>query len=1089
MSINLNNVNISLAEFQRLAKGDYNAGEVRLASENKLEKVNNHVHLTFLNHKTIDHAEVIAIKNAFVKALEDNGVSPERLNEIRQKLGLASSSVNWTDMSKLSMKPLTRQQIREIIDANAQSINNADIQTSSAIYKGGAMSSSNVAAREKVNTALAAPTRELDENVQISAFQIVATGQIGYVSGRIEYFLDATKKVLDALMEGCGGKPRADVQATATLKLESGLTLKIPTCFSELEFSRKLEDDIFRINDLARGKESINPSIDMDVVEQYGKLDTPQAREKYFADLVGNPHGGTMARMVAMKILNDAGIIDYDTLNIPNRMDDAQAIQFAKHLDSIRNLSRDAIRNDPTFKALTDNKVLFPRMVAETEVPALSGSLFNSRIEAAFKNTPEDIPLPSFRNFPKEAFEVVKQRLGDSALPKNPLKPVTGNFLADALKAWNGESRITAEEAHDAYITAALKQGARRMIDKAIDKAVEEMNLKGQKLGNSLDAVLFGNPDLLDRIANAENPEAAQEILAGAKDKIRNCILLSREVGNSRRGVIDKAKTLLFNSLNITKESVASAKINLDNLFEFGKLKETAEKLEKSIFEGKAGVKTSEDIQKAFDKLARDFIQTRIDSLAKLDVLKELNLPKKTMQLFKYTLLTCRKGNKIDLPKLLNLAKTADLSKAEAVLKNKNATNDDVFKVLKDVMQPILNEAQGGDDFEGVDGRHAPYVLFLGILAHERKDFADMVVKFVSKPEVHKALLTGAADMLLGTTYELKNLTLDPKINPYAAEELPQADVFFPVDAANAHIRDALIFGQLNAERGPAIDRLVEKAKDDPDMLAVLQFGNCQAAKSIIIAGNGAMRTEEEQTRRFDAIKGNLEELRKATAGDKRAYDIAFKQFLTLGGHALPPGTITKLFEAAGNADIGAIKLPPNASPKQLAEFLCNVEKTVASVVAETGVMKNFDKESGAADIDPINSLVMGKIFSRLDKDTLQAIKTGLFSENFQKLAAACDDIHEGDFPREIRGEIRQKPRRNVVATGLLASSMSNLGIFRMAVLNTVSDALGETGQTLPPPAKPSLEEFKDIYNALERHTLENHPELLTRADEAIAQG
>ena len=1088
MSINLSNVNISLAEFQRLAKGDYNAGEVRLASENKLEKVNNHVHLKFLNNKTIDHAEVIAIKNAFIKALDDNGVQPERLNEIRQKLGLASSGGNWGDMSKLSMKPLTRQQIREIIDANAKYMTDLQIETSATIYKGGAMSSGNVAARDKVNTALAASTRSLDENVEISAFQIVATGQIGYISGRAEYFLDATRKVLDALMEGCGGKPRADVQATATLKLESGLTLKIPTCFSELEFSRKLEDDIFRINDLARDGE-INPTHDMDVAEQYGKLDTPQARGKFFADLATDPDGGEKARMVAMKILNDAGIIDYDTLNLPNHMNDAQAIQFAKHLDSIRDLSRDAIRNGPTFKALTDSKVLAPRMVGTTKVPALSGHTFNSRIEDAFKNTPDDIPLPSFRNFPKEAFEVVKKRLGDTALPKDKLKPVTGKFLSDALRAWNNEPRVTAEEAHDAYIKAALKLGARRMIDKAIDKVVEEMNLKGQKLGNTRDAVLCANPELLDSIANAENPEAAQEILAGAKEKIRDCILLSREVGNSRREVIDKATTFLFSSLNITKESVEKSKINLNNLFEFEKLKDAADKLETSIFEGKSGLKTSEDIQKAFDKLARDFIQNRIDSFAKLDVLKGLNLPKQTMQLFKYTLLTCRKGSKIDIPQLLNLAKTADLSKAEAVLKDKNATNEKIYKVLQDVMQPILIEAQGGDDFEGVDGRHAPYVLFLGILANERKDFADMVVKFVSKPDVHKAVIAGAADKLLVTTYELMNLTLDPKINPYAAEEIPQANVFFPVEGAKANLYDALIHGNLNAERGPAIDRLVEKAKDDPDMLAVLQHGNCQAAKRIIIAGNGTMRTEEEQTKRFDAIKGNLDELRKATEGDKQAYDAAFKQFLALYGNAFPPGTITRLFEAAGKADISAIKLPPDASPKQLAEFFCNVEKTVASVVAETGVMKNLDKSSGAADIDPINSLVMAKIFSCCDKATLQAIKTGLFSENSQKLAAACDDIHEGDFPREMRGEMRQKPQRNVNATGLLASGMSSLGIFRMAVLNNVLDTLGETGQTLPPPAKPSLEEFKEIYNTLERYTLDNHPELLTRADEAIAQG
>ena len=378
-------MNISLAEFQRLAKGDYNAGEVRLASENKLEKMNNHVHLKFLNNKTIDHAEVIAIKNAFIKALVDNGVLPERLNEIRQKLGLASSGGNWGDMSKLSMKPLTRQQIREIIDANAKDMTDLHIETSATIYKGGAMSSGNVTAREKVNASLAASTRSLDENVEISAFQIVATGQIGYVSGRAEHFLNATRKVLDALMEGCGGKPRADVQATATLKLESGLTLKISTCFSELEFSRKLEDDIFRINNLARNGE-INPTHDMDVADQYGKLDSQQARGKYFADLATDPAGGVKARMVAIKILNDAGIIDYDTLNLPNHMNDAQAIQFAKHLDSIRNLSRDAIRNDPTFKAMTDSKVLAPRMVGTTTVPALSGHAFNCYIEEAFSD-------------------------------------------------------------------------------------------------------------------------------------------------------------------------------------------------------------------------------------------------------------------------------------------------------------------------------------------------------------------------------------------------------------------------------------------------------------------------------------------------------------------------------------------------------------------------------------------------------------------------------------------------------------------------------------------------------------------------------
>ena len=74
MAINLSNVNISLNEFQRLSIGEHNAGEVKLASENKLAKMNNHVGSFFVNKDIISHEEVIAIKQALVKALSQNGI-------------------------------------------------------------------------------------------------------------------------------------------------------------------------------------------------------------------------------------------------------------------------------------------------------------------------------------------------------------------------------------------------------------------------------------------------------------------------------------------------------------------------------------------------------------------------------------------------------------------------------------------------------------------------------------------------------------------------------------------------------------------------------------------------------------------------------------------------------------------------------------------------------------------------------------------------------------------------------------------------------------------------------------------------------
>ena len=44
MPIDLSRVNISLQQFQSISSGKYNAGEVKLASETKLGKINNHVH-------------------------------------------------------------------------------------------------------------------------------------------------------------------------------------------------------------------------------------------------------------------------------------------------------------------------------------------------------------------------------------------------------------------------------------------------------------------------------------------------------------------------------------------------------------------------------------------------------------------------------------------------------------------------------------------------------------------------------------------------------------------------------------------------------------------------------------------------------------------------------------------------------------------------------------------------------------------------------------------------------------------------------------------------------------------------------------
>lgn len=54
--------------------------------------MNNHVHLTGSNATPLSHAEVLAVKNAFVKALSSNGVGANEIAKVRRDLGLAAEA-------------------------------------------------------------------------------------------------------------------------------------------------------------------------------------------------------------------------------------------------------------------------------------------------------------------------------------------------------------------------------------------------------------------------------------------------------------------------------------------------------------------------------------------------------------------------------------------------------------------------------------------------------------------------------------------------------------------------------------------------------------------------------------------------------------------------------------------------------------------------------------------------------------------------------------------------------------------------------------------------------------------------------------
>ena len=125
MAINLSNVNITIQQFQAVASGVYNAGEVRLTSDHSIDKVNHHVGRFFNNDTHLSHAEVLAVKDAFVRALANSGVNADGIANVRRELGLAPNGAKDTDIARRSMKPLSRQQIRETLDKYANVINHS----------------------------------------------------------------------------------------------------------------------------------------------------------------------------------------------------------------------------------------------------------------------------------------------------------------------------------------------------------------------------------------------------------------------------------------------------------------------------------------------------------------------------------------------------------------------------------------------------------------------------------------------------------------------------------------------------------------------------------------------------------------------------------------------------------------------------------------------------------------------------------------------------------------------------------------------------------------------------------------------------
>ena len=190
------------------------------------------------------------MKTAFIKALRDGGVNSEEILCVRAQLGLATAEGDAVDrtLEERSLKPLTRQQVRVILDRNAATIN-------ATLGAGTIRKSENqpvdwTAHRDQVNNALETSWRErVSANNDVMLFERLAAGNLTKLTEEdCDRMLRMARQELDTARGKYGDNPPANNMHSVTCRLPGGQEFEVSTRKSTAEFIAYLEDLIFTLS-------------------------------------------------------------------------------------------------------------------------------------------------------------------------------------------------------------------------------------------------------------------------------------------------------------------------------------------------------------------------------------------------------------------------------------------------------------------------------------------------------------------------------------------------------------------------------------------------------------------------------------------------------------------------------------------------------------------------------------------------------------------------------------------------------------------------------------------------------------------------
>ena len=263
---------------------------------------------------------------------------------------------------------------------------------------------------------------------------------------------------------------------------------------------------------------------------------------------------------------------------------------------------------------------------------------------------------------------------------------------------------------------------------------------------------------------------------------------------------------------------------------------------------------------------------------------------------------------------------------------------------------------------------------------------------------------------------------------------------------------------------------LVETAKSDRDLLALMRMNRGFVTYGIVLNAAGQVRSDDKILQKLEALRDNVNELRAATRGDGRLFEMGLKQLAMLEGNALKPGVISRMFETVANEDVGELRnLSGKSSPQDIFKATCRLHGIVSKACIDSKVGASFD-EAGGVETIALNSFVTGLVFARLDEKTLTGIRDALYSKNGGTVQIAMDRLYEGRFPQGSNVDPQLR-----ISISTLAHTLGNT--YRYDLAAVVNDALGIEAPPMPDGEEglTGIDEkhFKQIASLMEDYALE----------------